>query len=342
MSFASDNAAPAHPAMLAALAAANEGVMASYGADEWTQRAERLICETFETECAVFLLATGTAANALSLAALTPPWGAVFAHAHSHVVEDEAGAPEFYTAGARLLTLPGDHARIAPETLAREAGKYSRDWVHGAQPFAVTITQSSEAGTCYAPEDIAEIARICRAHGLKLHMDGARFANACAALKKSPAELTWRAGVDVLSFGATKNGAFACEAIVAFDPDAAAQLPHLRKRAGHLFSKHRWLGAQMCAYLSDGLWLSLAAHANGIAAHLGEGLRAGGLRLLHPVEANEVFVALPATARAALEGADIGFHTWEADGPDAVRLVAAWSSTRDEADRVIALCRAAS
>lgn len=341
MSFASDNAAPAHPAFLAAIAAANEGTSPSYGDDAWTARAHALLCETFETQCAMFLVPTGTAANALSLAAMTPPWGAVFAHAHAHVVEDEAGAPEFYTGGARLLQMTGAHAKLDAEALAREAAKYPRSWVHGAQPFAVTITQASEAGGAYTPEETAAIARVAHANGYKLHMDGARFANACAHLGAAPAELSWRAGVDALSFGATKNGAIGCEAIVAFDPDVAAQLPHLRKRAGHLLSKHRYAAAQMCAYLEDGLWLRLAAHANAIAARLAEGFTRAGFALLHPVEANEVFVSLPPAAQTALSGAGIGFYPWAVDGEGACRFVASWANREDDADAVIALCAGA-
>ncbi len=335
--FASDNAAPAHPAILEAIARANTGIASSYGADDWTRRAEAALRETFETDCTVLLVATGTAANALSLASLTPPWGGVIAHKHAHIVEDEAGAPEFYMGGAKLLLLVGDHGKIDPETLKREAGKHSRQWVHGAQPFAVSISQASETGAVYTPAEIAALSEICRAGTLKLHMDGARFANAVASTGASPAELSWKAGVDVLSFGATKNGALCVEAIVCFDPAAAAQLPHLRKRAGHLFSKHRVLGAQMAAYLEDGLWLELARHANARAHELADVLVQAGGALAHPVEANEAFVRLDERLASALRSAGAAFHNWATDGADVYRFVASWATS--EAD--IEACRRA-
>ncbi len=247
--FASDNTAPAHPAIFAALAAVNAGVAPSYGADDWTARAEALLREVFETDCAVLLVPTGTAANAISLAALTPPWGAVFCHTLAHIAQDEAGAPEFYTGGAKLLLLDGPSSKLEPATLDAEAAKYARARVHGAQPFVVSISQCTESGAVYAPAEIAALSEVCRRRGFKLHMDGARFANAMVATGATAAELSWKAGVDILSFGATKNGALGAEAIVCFDKAAAVSLLHLRKRAGHLFSKHRYLAAQMV-----GIW----------------------------------------------------------------------------------------
>jgi threonine aldolase len=333
MSFASDNAAPIHPAILEAMAAANHGHAPSYGADAWTARAERLLREVFECDCAVLLVATGTAANALALSALSPPWGAVFCHRQAHILEDEAGAPEFYTGGARLLPLDGHSAKITPETLTHAASSYSRAWVHGAQPFAVSITQASESGASYRSEEVGALSEAARAQGLKLHMDGARFANAAAFTGASPAALTWKAGVDILSFGATKNGAMAVEAIVCFDPEAAKTLPHLRKRAGHLLSKHRYLGAQMAAYLEGGLWLRLAAHANAMAQHLAQALRAAGRTLLHPVEANEVFAQLRPGELERLQAACVGCYAWEADGPGAARFVCSWATEADEIAR---------
>ncbi|KAF0170749.1 MAG: threonine aldolase [Alphaproteobacteria bacterium] len=335
--FGSDNAAPAHPAILEAIARANTGVASSYGADDWTKRAEALLRETFETECAVLLVATGTAANALSLASLTPPWGAVITHRHAHIVEDEGGAPEFYMGGAKLLLVDGAHGKIAPAALKKEAAKYSRPWVHGAQPFAVSISQATETGAVYMPAEISALSEVCRAANLKLHMDGARFANAVASTGATPAELSWKAGVDVLSFGATKNGALCVEAVVCFDPAAATQLPHLRKRAGHLFSKHRVLGAQMAAYLEGGLWLELARHSNARARELAGMLtRAGGV-LAHPVEANETFVRLDGERASALRSAGAAFHPWATDGADIYRFVASWATS--EAD--IEACRKA-
>lgn len=339
--FASDNAAPAHPRILAALAAANAEVAPSYGADPWTQRAETLLRDMFERDCAVFLVATGTAANAISLAALTPPWGAVICHRFAHIAEDEAGAPEFYTAGAKLLLVDGPDGKLTPAALAAEADRYSRAWVHGAQPFAVSITQATESGASYAPDEIGALAEACRARGLKLHMDGARFANAVAHTGAAPADLTWRAGVDVLSFGATKNGALGVEAIVCFDPEVAKAIPHLRKRAGHLLSKHRFLGAQMAAYLEGGLWLELAAHANAMAKRLAEALSRARGEILHPVEANEVFARLPAPTCAALEAIGARFYPWAADGPGALRFVASWATSPEELAAIEAALEAA-
>lgn len=335
--FASDNAAPAHPAVLEALARANTGAAPSYGADEWTKRAEALLRETFETDCTVLLVATGTAANALSLAALTLPWGAVITHRRAHIVEDEAGAPEFYTGGAKLLLIDGDHGKITPGALKAEAGKYARQWVHGAQPFAVSISQATESGTVYTPGEVDALSEVCRSSGLKLHMDGARFANALVSTNATPADLTWKAGVDMLSFGATKNGALCVEAIVCFDAAAATQLPHLRKRAGQLFSKHRVLGAQMAAYLEGGLWLDLARHSNAMARSLSDVLVKAGGELAHPVDANEVFARLDEKAASALRAAGAAFHPWATDGADVYRFVASWAT----GDADIDVCRKA-
>lgn len=325
--FASDNAAPAHPAILEALGHVNAGVAPSYGADEWTKRAEGMLREVFETDCAVLLVPTGTAANALSLAALTPPWGAVITHRHAHIVLDEAGAPEFYMGGAKLLHVDGPHAKIDAEALKTETARHRREWVHGAQPFAVSISQVTESGGVYEAGEIAAIAEICRGRGLKLHMDGARFANAVIATGASPAALSWKAGVDVLSLGATKNGALGVEAIVSFDPAAAAQLPHLRKRAGHLFSKHRYLAAQMVAYLEGGRWLELAKASNASAKALGEVLTSAGATFVHPIDANMIFARVDDDIAEKLRKAGAAFHPSAVDGPGAYRFVTSWMTS---------------
>lgn len=335
--FASDNAAPAHPAMLEALAKANAGVAPSYGGDEWTKRAEAMLREVFERDCAVLLAPTGTAANALSLAALTPPWGALITHRHAHIVEDEAGAPEFYTGGAKLLHVDGAHAKIDAEALKIETARHRREWVHGAQPFAVSISQVTESGGVYAPGEISAIAEICRGRSLKLHMDGARFANAVVASGTSPADLSWKAGVDVLSFGATKNGALGVEAIVCFDSAAASQLPHLRKRAGHLFSKHRYLAAQMVAYLEGGRWLELAGAANASAKALGDTLKSAGAEFVHPVDANMIFARVADDKAEMLRKAGAAFHPSAVDGPGAYRFVTSWMTSASD----IEACRVA-
>lgn len=332
--FASDNTAPAHPAILAALAQANEGIAPSYGADSWTARTEALLRETFETDCAVLLVPTGTAANALALAALTPPWGAVITHRIAHIVVDEGGAPEFYTGGAKLLLVDGPSAKISPAALDAEAARYSRAVVHGAQPFAVSISQVTESGAVYAPAEIAALADVCRARGLKLHMDGARFANAVEAARCTPAEMSWKAGVDVLSFGATKNGALAAEAIVCFGGAGAEVMPHLRKRAGHLFSKHRYLAAQMAGYLEGGLWRDLARHANAMAAQLAGVLRDAGAETIHPVDANMIFARMTPAQAQALRAAGAAFHPSAVDGPGAYRFVCSWATRDEEIARV--------
>lgn len=330
--FASDNAAPAHPKILEALAKVNSDAAPSYGADAWTRHVEAQMREVFETDCAVFLVATGTAANALSLAALTPPWGAVITHRHAHIVEDEAGAPEFYMGGGKLLHVDGAHGKITPDALAAEASKHSRQWVHGAQPFAVSISQATESGAVYAVAEVEALAETCRGRGLKLHMDGARFANAVASTGASPAALSWKAGVDVLSFGATKNGALCAEAIVCFDPAASAQLPHLRKRAGHLFSKHRYLAAQWSAYLDGGLWLELAHASNAKAQRLAEVLGGAGNEIVHPVEANAVFARLTTVSANKMRAAGASFHPWATDGAGVYRFVTSWATTDADID----------
>lgn len=339
MNFASDNAAPAHPAILEAMARANVDALASYGGDALTARAVAAVQQVFERDCAVLFVTTGTAANAISLAALTPPWGAVFCHRHAHVVEDEAGAPEFYTGGAKLLLLEGAHGKFTPATLQTAAAGYSRGNVHGAQPFAVTLTQATESGASWTAEEVGAVCAAARGAGLKTHMDGARFANALAFTGASPADLTWRAGVDILSFGATKNGALAAEAIVCFDPEIAATLPHLRKRSGHLVSKHRLLAAQMAAYLGDGLWLRLAAHANAQARTLEAALRDMGGEIVHPVEANEVFARLELAQAARLRAAGATFHPWASDGADVYRFVASWATAPEEITALAAALR---
>ena len=326
MHFASDNTAGISPEILAALATANDGAVGSYGADPITARLEAKLAQLFEHEVAVFPVATGTAANALALAAVTPPWGAVLCHPLAHIACDEANAPEFYTGGAKLVPVPGADGKLAVADLAAllpgDLGN-----VHHAQPAAISLTQATECGTVYRPAEIAGISALAHRHGLAVHMDGARFANALVHLDASPADLTWRAGVDVLSFGATKNGALGAEAIVFFDPARARDLPFRRKRAGHLFSKMRFLSAQLEAYVTDDLWLRNARHANAAAARLAKGLTAlPGVRLRHPVEANELFVELPETVISGLSAAGAQFFRWEGPTSTCIRLVTAWNT----------------
>jgi len=331
MNFCSDNVTGVAPEILAALAAANRGAAMPYGADAVTARLERKVAEIFETEVAVFPVATGSAANSLALSVMAPPYGAIYCHEAAHINVDECGAPEFFTGGAKLVDLAGADGKLHAGDLAAALAEAGAGIVHHVQPAAVSLTQASECGTVYSPHELHEIAGLARAHGLKLHVDGARFANAVAGLGCSPADLTWRAGVDALSLGATKNGALAAEAVVFFDRALAAAFGYRRKRAGHLFSKMRFLSAQLEAYLSDDLWLRNARHANRLADRLAQGL-AGlpGARLVYPVQANEVFVALPEVAIAGLLADGFQFYRWPDAGLGAIRLVTAFDT--DPAD----------
>jgi threonine aldolase len=341
--FASDNVAGAAPEILAALsAAAGAGAAPSYGADPWTARVEALLKETFATDLVAHPVATGTAANALALATATPAWGAVYCHAGSHVMMDECGAPEFFAGGAKLVGLDGADGKITAAHLDAALARGGKGVVHHVQPAAVSITQATEAGTTYRPEEVRAIAEVTHRHGLVLHMDGARFANSVAWLGCDPADVTWRAGVDVLSFGATKNGAMAAEAVVFFRGDLAETFALRRKRAGHLFSKMRFLSAQLEAYLTDGLWLRLARHANAMAARLAKGLAVvPGVTLAHPVEANEVFAVLPEAMIAGLRAAGFVFYSWpgEAGQGAKVRLVPAFDTPAASVDAFVAEAR---
>jgi threonine aldolase len=352
MDFASDNATGASPEILAALAAANDATAPAYGADIYTQRAEALLCEVFECDCTSFLVPTGTAANALAIAALAPPWGAVFCRSGSHVSGDECGAPEFFTGGAKLVALPGASGKIAAATLRDGLALYPRGLVKQVQPAALSLAQATEYGTIYTPPQIAELAAIAHAAGVGVHMDGARFANALVTLGCSPAAMSWKAGVDVLSLGATKNGALACEAVIFFDRTKAMDFAFRRKRGGHTLSKGRFLGAQMAAYLTAGHWLDLAARANRAAARLADGLaKIAAVRLPWPRQANEVFAILPRAADAALEAAGARYHEWAVHGlaaaerpaPDEifVRLVASFATRDHDVDQFVAIVRAA-
>lgn len=338
MNLRSDNVAGVAPEIMAALEAANRGAAESYGDDAITQGLTRRFSELFEREVAVFAVATGTAANALALAALTPPWGVVYGHRDAHFQVDECGAPEFYTGGAKLRMLDGDHGKITASDLA--AAIMGTGVVHHAQPATVSLTQSTEAGTVYQAGEIEAIAEVCRRHGLGLHVDGSRFANAVAALSRSPADLTWRAGVGALSFGATKNGAMAAEAVIFFDPKQAQELAFRRKRGGHLFSKMRFLSAQLEAYLAGDLWLRNARHANRMAARLAEGLaRIPGAKLRHPVEANEIFVELPEPVIRGLLADGFQFYRWDSEASVVIRLVTAFDTALETVDAFLAAAR---
>ena len=340
MKFASDNVSGVAPEIMAALQAANAGTASSYGADDWTGRLQAQFAELFETELAVMPVVSGTAANALALAVLTPPYGAIYCHAESHVNLEEAGAPEFYAGGAKLIPLAGAEAKFSAQALEDALATVPEDFVHVARPSAVTITQSTELGALYSLDEVAAIGAAARRHGLYFHMDGARFANAVAALGVSPAELTWRLGVDALSFGATKNGAMAAEAVVLFDKSLFVDLAYRHKRGGHLLSKMRFVSAQLEAYLADDLWLRSAAHANAMAARLAAGLEAtDGAELAARVAANEVFVALPDAVIEAVAAAGWGLHRWGGPASRTVRLVAAFDTGEADVDGVLECIR---
>jgi threonine aldolase len=351
MNFASDNGAGVASEILEAIVAASRGVAAAYGADEHTKAAERRLSEVFEKDVSAFLLATGTGANALGLGAVAPPWSAVFCHDEAHIHDDECGAPEFFTGGAKLVGIPGEGGKIVPAALGETLARFPRGLVKSMQPGALSLSQATEAGTIYSLEEIAALCALAREHGLKTHMDGARFANSIVALGCTPAQMTWRAGVDVLSFGATKNGALACEALIFFDPKAAEAIPYQRKRGGHTLSKGRFLGAQMNAYLQGGLWLRLAERANRAADRLGSGLEAiPGVRLAWPRQVNEVFAIAPRAVVGPLLAGGARLYEWSsrAVAPSRapsqeeafLRLVCSFETTDAEVDQFLAIVRA--
>jgi len=327
MNFASDNVTGVSPEIMAALNAANEGAAKPYGQDEYTHRLETQFNELFETEVTIFPVATGSAANAIALSTMPPPFGAIYCLAESHINADECGAPEFYTAGAKLVTLPSCDGKIHAADLAAELARSGAGVVHHVQPAAVSITQASEAGTVYSLDEIHALAEVTHSHNLYLHIDGARFANAVVSLGCSPADLTWRAGVDVLCFGATKNGAMAAEAVVFFNQTLTKTFSYRRKRGGHLFSKMRFLSAQLEAYIKEDLWLKNADHANQMARKLAQGLVVlPGVKLCYPVEANEIFIQLPEAVIQGLLADGFHFYRWGGEESTTIRLVTAFNT----------------
>jgi threonine aldolase len=322
MRFFSDNAAAVHPRVLAALGEANT-LDTAYDGDRWSKSLDGRLGELFGTEVRVLWTPTGTAANCLALGALCPPWGAVICHRDAHIQNDEAGAPEFYTHGAKLMLADGPGAKLTPDAIAAVADAVVND-VHRVQPHAVSITNATEYGLAYRADEVAAIGALCRQRGWGLHMDGARFANAVAFTGADLADLTWRAGVDALSFGFVKNGGMSAEALVFFRPELAAETLRRRKRAGLLMSKGRYLAAQILAMLDGGLWLECGHAANVRAATLAA---AAGDRLIHPVEANELFLQATTEEATSLRAQGFDFYDW---APGEIRLVTAWDS--DEGD----------
>ncbi|WP_030932325.1 threonine aldolase family protein [Streptomyces sp. NRRL B-24720] len=332
--FSSDNTAATSPEILEALTRAATGPALPYGADNHTAAAKRRLSEIFERDVDVLLVSTGTAANSLSLAALTPPWGSVLCHRDSHINTDECGAPEFYTAGAKLAPLDGDDAKIDPDALRAAVRRKAGD-IHSVQPSVVSVTQATETGAVYTLDEVRNLGAITEEAGLRLHMDGARFAGSVASLGCTPAELTWRAGIDLLSFGATKNGTMTADAIVVFDRSLTPELTFRAKRAGQIPAKMRFQSAQLDAYLTDDLWLRNAAHANAMATRLQDGLKAvSEVGLLGTADANILFCRLPQQVIDGLLADGFTFYhdRWE---PGVVRLVTSFATTEGDVDDLL-------
>jgi threonine aldolase len=342
VNFVSDNCYGATPQILAAITALGAGPDAAYGDDAVTQTVQARFSEIFEREVAAFPVISGTAANALALATLVPPHGAIVCHADAHIAVDECGAPEFYTHGAKLVPIKADQGKLSPELIERALGHFITGFVHHAQPAAVSLAQATECGTVYTPHEIANISALGHARGMKLHMDGARFANALASLGCTPAELTWKAGVDVLSFGATKNGALAAEAVIFFAPDEARDFEYRRKKSGHLLSKLRFVSVQLEAYLKDGHWLANAQRANLLAQRLAQGLgQNAAIEIAYPVSANAVFARMPDALATKLRKHGVQFYDWgtASGGQTLARLMLSFATPEDDVARLIALTR---
>lgn len=342
MYFASDNAGPVHPQVMTALADANAGFAMPYGADTVMDEVRERIRDLFEApEAAVYLVATGTAANALALATLTQPWDTVFCSPVAHIHIDECNAPEFFTGGAKLTLVPGGD-KMTPEALmASILGEQNRG-VHGPQRGPVCITQITERGSVYTLTELEALTAVAKTFDLPVYLDGARFSNAVAGLNCSPADMTWKAGVDVVSFGGTKNGLMGVEAVILFDPDKAMEFELRRKRGAHLFSKHRYLSAQMAAYLTDDLWLTSARKANDNCARLVDGLRAVGVTILNQPDANMIYVSYPRRIHKRLHDAGSRYEIHNGDpqigDPDDIlsaRLVCDWSISHDLIDQFL-------
>lgn len=345
MNFSSDNVHGVDEAILAAIAEANLGTARAYGYDDWTLAAESRLAEVFATDVAAFLVVTGTAANSLALAACCPPYGAVVCHHEAHIVVDECGAPELFCGGARLMGARGPGGKITPATVTGLLATLGRG-EHEQRPSVLSLSEATELGTVYTPAEVATLTTLARERRLRTHMDGARFANALARLGCTPAELTWKAGVDVLSFGATKNGAMGVEAVVFFDAALATDFRYLRKRTGQLVSKNRFLAAQMLAYLAGDRWMRNARQANLMADRLAAGVRAlPGVRLPLPVEANAVFAIVPRPLHEHLQARGARYLVWPGEGPGTdtvgedevfIRLLTSFRTSTEDVDALVA------
>jgi threonine aldolase len=338
--FSSDHVAPACDAIMAAVNQANQGFAASYGGDDLTAKLQSVASEVFEKQVTVFPVISGTAANALALAQIVPAFGAIYCYELAHIITDEAGAPGFFTGGAQPIGFPAADGKIKPEQLSRAVAFAEDLGIHHVKPGAVTLTQATEWGTVYGLNELEAISAVAKQHGLPLHIDGARFANALVHLACTPAEATWKRGVDVLSLGATKNGALGADAVVFFDPAMARDFERRRKRAGHLMSKMRFLSAQLIAYLENDLWLKNARHANAMATRLVQGLKGvPGVRSLQPVQANELFLVVPEQMAAGLEAQGFHFYRWQYHIPDdgvTIRLVTSFATQPADVDELLA------
>ncbi len=328
--FTSDNTSGAHPAVMQAVVEANAGTRKSYGADDATKAIEQKFSELFEYKVKVFLVSTGTAANSLALAQLVKPWGSIACHRTAHIVEDECGAPEFFTAGAKLVLLDGENGKFSANALHNKLNGAEHGAPHVSPLQAMSISQATEYGTAYGLEEIKALTKTAKQFNIPVHMDGARFANALARMNCTPADMSWKAGVDVLSFGMTKNGALAAEAVVFFNPEQSEDFEYRRKRGGHLLSKHRFLVAQCEAMLANDLWLQAARHANDMADHLAEKAK---LKLAYPVQANEVFFHMPFALVEKLQKRGHIFYKW-GDG-DVYRFVCSFATTKEQVDSLI-------
>jgi threonine aldolase len=341
LDFGSENTSPVHPAFVAAVTAANSGFATNFEAEGWTERALRSLRTFFEHDgLQAFTVTTGTAANAIALGSMVPPYGTILCHWDSHIETDECGAPEMFSFGARQVPLAGEHGKLSAKALEKHLSHARFGVVHSLQPAALSLTNLTEAGTAYTPDETAELTSIARRYGLGVHMDGARFANAAATLEKTPAEMSWKAGIDVLTLGTTKSGSFGVETIVSFDEKYNTTLAFLRKRSGHLAPKTRFLGAQLQTYMEHDLWLANARHANAMARRLGEGLGTlPGVELVHPVEGNQVFVALPLGMTDRLVESGCKFQRDWRPEPHHHRFVCSWATTQEQVDEIVRIAR---
>ena len=333
MNFRSDNEAPVNPKIMQAIIAANHGFEESYGYDSYSEKFTSQCHQLFEAWCEVLTLTTGTAANSIAMTLSCPPYGSILCHEHSHLNADECGAPEFFTAGAKLIPMPGDHGKIDLDYLDQYLAGTGTHGEHECLPSVISITQCTESGTVYSLDEIKKLKAIKEKYHLALHMDGARFANAISSLKCSPAEMTWKAGIDMLSFGATKNGAMVAEALLVFNPKMTQQIKRLRKRSGHLISKMRYISAQLCCYVEDDLWLDLATHANQMTQQFYQATK-NTIEFIHPVEANEAFCRLPIPVIKALQSAGFEFHVWPGSD-DVIRLVFSHATETNQVSQLI-------